>query len=186
MTRLAFVLLLAASACGKSSAPAASPPPLATTAPTRGFTLGEATVVELLDKRLQPVSNPIWKLHADGNTEGVTKKGEWKSSMVLAKPDGTLWMQGEKVATVTDTAITYAFEGTPPIVIDGDSLSVVVWQKAHDGEDFTAKVELASDGTITVHHRDGVRAYWKIEAVDPLVMRTAFHVFALSMKTILD
>ncbi|HEY4056038.1 MAG TPA: hypothetical protein VGM39_05490 [Kofleriaceae bacterium] len=188
MNRVVLALLLT-TACGKSPAPAAGTPEPTVKQPSdaSGFKLGEATVIELLDKNFQPVSRPLWRLHADGKTEGVNRSGEWRDNFVEAKPDGTLWMQGHQLAKVTDKAITYTSDGgPPPIAIDGDTLSVVVWQKAHDGEDYTAKIELASDGAITVHHRDGTRVYWKIEAADPAVMRTAYRVFALSMKTILD
>jgi len=100
--------------------------------------------------------------------------------------DGGIWFGDQQLATVTEHAITYRDGGPPPIVIDGNALSVVVWQKAHDGEDFTAKVELGTDGNVTVHHRDGTRVQWKIEAKDPAVQRTAFLVFGATLKARID
>jgi len=202
MKRLAVIVVVlgvVAVACAKSESPPATAEPRtrssesATPEPTRatgtasGFTLGEATVIRLLDKRFQPTSVPLWRLHADGKSERFhDKSGTWEPD-VEARPDGTIWLDSHELATVSDEAITYDMpDGPKPIAIDGNTVSVVVWQKAHDGEDFTAKIELGDDGAITVHHRDGTRIYWRIDAADPAVRRTAFHVFALQFKSWLD
>src|SRR5262245_19483077 len=151
MNRLAIALvsiLMIVTACTKSESPtigagAAGAPksqsPEAKPAVGGGFKLDEATVIQLLDKRFQPVSTPMWKLHADGKTERLNDKQRTWRPELEAKPDGTIWMQGQQLATVTATAITYAIpDGPKPIAIDGDTLSLVVWEKAHDGEDYTA------------------------------------------------
>src|SRR5262245_28267341 len=109
MNRLALVVIVvaAAAACSKKSdwpPAAAKPEATAPAAPadkpaaaaTGGFKLGEATVIELIDHRLQPTSRPAWKLHADGKTEHANDKtGEWRSELEV-KPDGTVWVQGQQ------------------------------------------------------------------------------------------
>lgn len=196
MKAIALVLVVA---CGHGdSKPAPSPSPVKTEAASPEATkreapfqlaLGEATVIELLDKRLEPVSRPIWKLHRDGKTEsGNNKTGTW-SGEVTAAVDGTLSWDGKPIAKITEHEIRFEAMGDhvqPPIAVEANTLSVKVWTKERDGEDLTVAVKLGPDGALTVHHKSGPRVQYKIDAADPAVMRTAFLIFGATIKHRLD
>ncbi len=178
------VMLVFVAACG-SSGPAKQQPnanehraeSAGPGAPFR-LVLGEATIIELLDKHLQPISRPMWKLRTDGTTEHASRSGQWRPVFSHAS-DGTVSLEGNTVATISHRAITFVeYEGQtqPPIAIDGNTLTVMI------DESMFVKVELDSDGGITVHHARP-RVQWRIEAADPAVMRTAFLAFGATIAS---
>jgi hypothetical protein len=142
--------------------------------------LGDATVFELVDRRLNKLDKPRpdLVLHPDGNAELINDKTgkPWMTYMV--KPDGTVMVGDKPIAILSEHGITDPTSHKQVLELDGDTASLAI-----DGK--TVKVVLASDGNITVLDRpDGNK--WRIDAKDPAVMRTAFLVLGLSMKVALD
>lgn len=186
----AVLLSFLAAACGGGDARSAALGPAVTNTTSQvakpdGFelTLGEATIVQLLDKHLEPVSRPVWKLHADGKTEVGSDRG-WDRFVTVAT-DGALSLDGKTVAAVADGEITFVAqpelgnEVQNPIAVDRNTLAVQI------DNGVVVKVELGADGGITVHH-EVPRVQFRIEAADPAVMRTAFLVFGAYIAARID
>jgi hypothetical protein len=186
MTRLALVVLTL-TACGNhttSSEPAAKSTAEPAAKPTSAgvhLALGDATVYELVDRRWRKRDPPTRRLvlHADGTVEMINDKTDKPWMTFAVKDDGTVLAEGKPMATIAEHGITDAMTNRPvPLEIDGNTITVHIDKDA-------VKVVLATDGNITVVDRpDGNK--WRIDAKTPEVMRTAFLVLALDMKTALD
>jgi hypothetical protein len=177
----------------KQPAPVPSPAPTTPTTPTPAPTtptpapttfavaLGDATVYQLVDRKLKKLDPPAKDLvmHANGTVDVINDKTGESMMTFVVDTDGTVSVGGKPVAKLAEHDITDLTSNQPfPVTLDGDTASVDI-----DGT--TVKVVLAADGNITVVDRpDGNK--WRIDAKDPAVMRTAFRVLAMHMKTALD
>ena len=171
------VLVIACGNSTKESTPTPTPTPTMPTpapppTPTSKLALGEAIIFE--------GTTPIWKLHADGRTEvfDATSKA-WHDAETITADGGVTYLN-QVALRITDRAITGPDGATPILMtIDGNTLTVPIREEP-DGDPAQVKVELASDGQVTVHRgKPAVR--WRVEAKDAAVMRTAFLAFGVTI-----
>src|SRR5690242_16595019 len=104
MMRIAVLAALLL-ACGKST-PSSKPAGTTTSAPSsaRAFhlALGDATVYELVDRRLNVRDKPVRHLvlHADGTAELINDKTDRPMITLMVRADGTVLADGKPVVAI--------------------------------------------------------------------------------------
>src|SRR6185437_4009490 len=139
MIRLVIAsLVLAALARPSRSQPAA---------PGVHLTLGDATVYELVDRRLHKRATPVRDvvLHADGKVEFINDKTDKPMMTFVVKPDGTVFADGKPMAVISLHGLMDLTTNQPlSVTIDGDTVLFKI-------DDKTVKVTLdPASGNVTV------------------------------------
>jgi hypothetical protein len=160
-----MLLAVALVACSSSATEPPAPAPIAITG---ALVLGEATVFE--------GAKPIWKLHANGNSEFFDARGgAWRTAETFGV-DGSVTFLSKVVFRITATAVTGP-DGPVLMTIAGDTLTVPL-RAEPDGAPVQVPVVLGADGNLTVSSV----ARWRIEAASADVRRTAFLAFGTTIS----
>lgn len=123
---------------------------------------------------------PIWKLHANGNSEFFDDHGKaWRIAETF-RPDGTVSFLDKVFFRITDTAITGPEPSLVLITIAGNTLTVPI-REAPEGEPAQVPIVLAADGNVSVQRAGQAVVRWRIAAPSPDVMRSAFLAFGATI-----